>query len=140
MATIFSLKATTVLTCVISTKNPLTLEYLCPLLLQPGVVVEHAPAHAVHLVVPEVEREVGDVGEHVHEGVGQPRQLRITDGQQQLVALDPLEGVQAHRADGAGDLQLFQLRAESAKDLKENRMVELIECSLDHETIYKRGS
>ena len=83
-----------------------------------GLVVEDLHVEAAQPVVPQVEGEVGHVGEHVDEVGGQLLQAGAPHHQHQLVALDALEGVQGQRVQlRARQLQLLELGAERAVDL-----------------------
>ena len=83
-----------------------------------GLVVEDLHSQVPQPVVPQVEGEVGHVGEHVDEVDGQLRDARVAQHEHQLVSLDALERVQGQRVQlGAGQLQLLQLWAERAVDL-----------------------
>ena len=83
-----------------------------------GLVVEDLHPQVPQPVVPQVEGEVGHVGEHVYEVDGQLLDARVAHHEHQLVPLDPLERVQGQRVQlGAGQLQLLQFWPERAVDL-----------------------
>ena len=83
-----------------------------------GLVVKDLHVEAPQPVVPQVEGEVGHVGEHVDEVGGQLLQAGAAHHQHQLVTLDALEGVQGQRVQlRARQLQLLELGAERAVDL-----------------------
>ena len=73
-------------------------------------------------VVPQVQREVRHVGEHVDEVDGQLAEAGAAHDQHQLVPLDPLERVQGQRVQlGAGQLELLQFGAERTVDLRRSQ-------------------
>ena len=83
-----------------------------------GLVVKDLHVEAPQPVVPQVEGEMGHVGEHVDEVGGQLLQAGAAHHQHQLVTLDALEGVQGQRVQlRARQLQLLELGAERAVDL-----------------------
>lgn len=82
------------------------------------VAVQDSWGYRLEFIVADVEAEVDDVGEHLVEAQGETVDVGVPDGQQQLVVvLDPLEGLQGDRPQGAGDLDLLELGPEGPEQL-----------------------
>ena len=82
------------------------------------VAVQDGWGYRLEFIVADVETEVDDVGEHLVEAQGETVDVGVPDGQQKLVVvLDPLEGLQGDRPQGAGDLHLLELGPEGPEEL-----------------------